>query len=341
MSNKLKPRPEFILGPQGNAQKGAYTGGFDHALITKPLSFSMSGIKQALGHKSWFFIGIGSEDFFVSCAIADVGYAGNAFITVVDLKNGKTLKDVSFIGMPKLNLHVNDYPGEGARAFFKRPGSKIEIQRIKGSSFYQVDLNLMGFKLSATLETSGAPDTLAVIGGQNEHQFAFTQKSNLLSVKGEMKLGKKKWDLENALGSIDYSSGIYPRIIHWYWGFAQGRLPDGRGIGFNLAKGNNLGGQLENVLWIKDKMYALTEADFIFEKKNLMSEWKMKTADGLIDLRFTPKGIHQEHKDLKIVKSEFSQVIGVFDGMIKDPETKEIFQISGLPGIGEDQYIKW
>lgn len=341
MSSNLNPRPENIFDLNGIPNVGTYYGSYNQVQILRPKGISCSGLKQAIGHKRWHFVGLATEEVFISCVLVDVAYAGSAFLCVVDLKNGNVIKDVSFIGMPKLNLLVNDRAGEGAIASFKQPGSKIEIKRAIGSSSYTLDIKLKNFEISANLETSGAPESLVGIGKQNEGKFAVTQKTNLMPTKGQMKLGNTQWSLDGGLGSLDYSSGIYPRIVQWDWGFAQGRIQDGTAIGFNLAKGNNLGGQLDNVLWINGQLYPLKSADFVFEKNNLMQPWKVRTEDGLIDLTFSPKGAHKESMNLVIIKSQLSQIFGLYDGIIRDPISHKELTISNLPGICENQYAKW
>lgn len=341
MSFELKPKPESILDLNGAPNVGAYYGSYNQVQILRQKGISWSGLKQAISHKRWQFVGLATDEVFISCVLVDVAYAGSAFLCVVDLKNGKVIKDISFMGIPKLNFLVSDRPGEGAIASFKQPGSKIEIKRAMGSSSYNLEIKLKNFEISANLETSGAPESLIAIGKEREGKFAFTQKANLLPVKGQMKIGNTHWNLDSGLGSLDYSSGIYPRVVQWDWGFAQGHNQDGTAIGFNLAKGNNLGGQLDNALWINGQLYPLKSVDFVFEKNNLMEPWKVKTEDGLINLTFRPKGAHKEQTNLVLIKSQLSQIFGLYDGTIRDPASGKEHTITNLPGICENQYAKW
>lgn len=341
MSWELKQRPDTILSSEGKANVGIYQGAFKEAKVLRPHELSLMGLKQILGHKKWHFAAITTDEVFITCAVADVGYAGNSFVSIVNLKTGEVLRDFSFLGMPGLNVHVNDRPAEGAMASFTQPFSKVSLKRADGTSTYYLYISHKDCEVSASFEAASEASTLAVIGAQKEHKFSFTQKSNLMATKGTLKIANQKWNLDTGLSSLDYSAGIYPHIIHWFWGFGQGRLSDGATVGFNLARGNNLGGQLENVLWLNNKMYKISAAEFSFDKNQLMSPWKMATDDGLLKLDFRPLGLHKEHKDLVIVKSKFAQVTGLYDGTIRDPETGKELQVRNLPGIAEDQFIQW
>lgn len=298
-------------------------------------------LRQTLSHKKWHFVGLATEKVFLAGAIVDCSYAGNAFFCVVDLETGTTMKNLSFLGVPRLNLSVNDRPDAGAMAWLRQPGVRFELWRPVRSAKYRLVVETKDLEVEATFDTRTAPEPLKVIGNPVNKLVAFTQKTNLLDASGKLRVNGRKMHLDGALGGLDFTAGFFPRITEWRWGFAMGKLKSGDRLGFNLAHGNNLGGKNENALWLGDKLYRLGEVQFFFDRKNVVAQWKLKTEDGLLDLTFTPKGLHREDRELLIVRSRFAQVLGLYSGTIKNPETGEILEIENLPGIAEDQRVKW
>ena len=297
--------------------------------------------QSALRSKRWHFVGVATERLYLSAAIVDGGYAGSAFVCLVDLETGTTLKNLSFLGVPRLSLQINEKAGAGARASFRQLGSSIELWRPEQSSKYNLAIDSGDFHVEASFDTALAPPPLIVSGLAKKNILASTQKTNLMPAQGRIRLNSKLLNLEGALASLDFSSGFFPRITEWRWGFAQGRLTDGTPVGFNLADGNNLGGQNENGLWIGKHLYRVDEAEFFFDRQNVVAPWRIKTKDGLLNLAFTAKGVHREDRNLLIVKSRFAQVMGRYSGSIRHPETGESYEINGLPGVAEDQAVKW
>lgn len=298
-------------------------------------------LRQAFSHKKWHFVGLATEKVFLAGAIVDCSYAGNAFFCVVDLETGTTMKNLSFLGVPRLSLSVNDKPGAGAMAWLRQPGARFELWRSERSAKYQLVVETRDLEIEASFDTRAAPEPLSVVGKSVNKLVAFTQKTNLLSASGKLRVNNRKMKLDGAFGGLDFTAGFFPRVTEWRWGFGMGRAANGERVGFNLAHGNNLGGQNENALWIGDKLYRLSDVQFFFDRKNVVAQWKLKTEDGLLDLVFTPKGVHREDRELVIVRSRFAQVLGVYSGTIKNPETGETLEITSLPGIAEDQRVKW
>lgn len=338
----LSETPERVLDPSGDALVGAYAGGLHRVDLNPGDELSLvQRLRQAFSHKKWHFVGIATDKIFLTAALVDGGYAANGFLCLVDLETGTTLKNLSFLGVPRLSVSVNDRPGQGAMAWLKQPGARFEFWRPERSAKYRLSVQLKDLEIDAALDTRQAPAPLAVIGKPRDRLVAFTQKTNLLETTGKIKIAGRKISLDGAWGGLDYSAGYFPRITEWRWAFAMGRLADGKRIGLNLADGNNLGGQNENALWLGDKLFRLAPAQFFFDRKNVVANWKLKTDDDLINLTFTPKGVHREDREYVLVRSRFAQVLGRYDGTIRDPETGSRYDVVNLPGVAEDQRVKW
>jgi hypothetical protein len=282
------------------------------------------------------------DDYFISTTIVDTGYAASAFFSIMKLDTGKIIEHRSFLGIPKITVFVNDHPREGASAWFRGIGARISLQRPLGSSKYKLFLKTDTVSVDAELDASSIAPLLSVTGAAVPGTSVFTQKTNLIPVKGKLLLkGKPAISLDGGLAGLDYTRGCLPRYTNWRWATSHGKLSDGTGVGFNLADGNNLGGQNDNALWIGNKMFRLQKADFQFDPAKPASNWKISTDDGVVDLEFSPRASNREDRNLVLVESHFAQFFGYYSGTIKDSETGVVHKIVNLPGATENQNVKW
>lgn len=282
--------------------------------------------------KKWHFAGITSDTLAISFMILDLDYVAGATLTVVDLEQGKTLFDQSWLGAPKLMVRIADEPGAGADAVFQAPGIEMTFKRAALSSDYVLSVRSKDIELFAALDSSRSPEPLRVEG---QGVAVRTQKTVLLGVKGDLKIGDERRVLDGAWGGLDYTAGKLPRHTVWNWAFATGRSEDGTAVALNLSNGNNLGGASENAAWVGAKRSPLAEVDFNLDRGDLMKPWRIKSRDGELDLSFQPVGAHSERRNLVVVKSRFEQIAGHFTGKLLGQSVRK------LPGFVEDQDTKW
>ena len=95
----------------------------------------------------------------------------------------------------------------------------------------------------------------------------------------------------------------------------------------------------ENALWLGTELIPLGRARFTWDRNNLLAPWAVRTIDGAVDLRFKPFGMHQELRDLVLVKSSFNQPVGVWEGELKVGD--RTYVVKDAPGVTEDQSVLW
>jgi hypothetical protein len=168
-----------------------------------------------------------------------------------------------------------------------------------------------------------------------------TMKAAGLPVTGTVTAGGRTWTVDSAVGGLDYTHGYLARHTAWNWAFMTGRLADGRRIGLNLVEGFNESRDdvNENGLWIDDRLIPLDRARFTFDRTDPHQQWTVRTVDGSVDLRFTPLAVHSERKDLVVISSRFIQPVGRFTGTVRIDGVDH--EVSDIPGVTEDQDIRW
>lgn len=332
------PAPPATLEDTAGAPRfGSYRGAIASLDLRRLRgAYQPNGVKRSVLHKRWLYTLVATHEVIALCAVADLSYTCNAFVVVVDLKEGRKLVDRSFLGLPR-QARVSDEPGHGMHATFQARGTKLGFRRI--GTTYEQRVNTPQLEWASTLETASAAPPLTVIAPIPRGIVNATQKWAGLSGSGSIRVGDRIYSLNAAVGGMDFTNGYLARHTAWRWAFACGRLADGTPIGLNLSQGiNELDSDAEvteNALWRGSELLPLPRANFEFNTRNAQDHWRIRTQDGRVDLTFRPVDAHTEHRDYKIVRSNFVQPVGVFEGTILE------HTVSNLPGVTEDQDVLW
>lgn len=340
-SSALPATPVDVLDPGGAPRYGAYLGSMGNVDLSRRAAGGAAGkLRHFLRRKHWVYGIVAGPEVLAAFAIVDLGYASNAFAFVVDLASGRTVADVSFLGVPGVSAKVVPRPGDGANATFVAPGAVLRVTRAEGTSSYQVEVSTKALQLQAVLEAADAPTPLAAILPLGDGGVDCTQKANLLPVTGTLHADGRTWSLAGSFGGLDYTQGLMPRRTAWRWAFALGKATDGTPVGLNLTDGLSDAATNENALWVGREVLALAPPRFTFDANQPMGPWQLRTSDGAVDLRFTPKGLHREDRNLGLVVSHFLQVAGTFHGTVRDAGGRT-YAVEALPGVTEDQRVVW
>ena len=349
---KHEPAPDAVIDPHsGLPRYGSYVG----SIPSVDLSPVAGGTLRRLAReKRWVYVAIASEDVFVAVAIARFGYLSTCFGYVLDARTMRMARGASVLAPPTA-CHVSDRTSDGALAAFRFAGVSAEIGRAAGSaaSSYALHVELRGFRLHATLDTTGAPPAVTAIApvgettsprnarrGQLQPHDALvstTEKRALLTVRGELEFGRERRALGGGLAGYDYTHGLLARRTMWRWAFAMGRARSGERVAFNLVQG--FVGEPECAAWVDGEVFPLTEGRFAFDREQPLSEWRVSTADGAADLRFKPGGMHSEQKNLGLIHSRFVQPAGVYTGTLRVGGRELV--LDGVLGVTEDQDVLW
>lgn len=70
------------------------------------------------------------------------------------------------------------------------------------------------------------------------------------------------------------------------------------------------------------------------------ASWQISSQDGRVALNFRPLNRRQEKLNLWLLKSNFRQYLGYFDGEIRDGLGRTHY-IDNLLGLTEDHFARW
>lgn len=319
--------PRLTAG--GRADFGVYQGTVSDLSWDGLAMSRWQRLGRRLRHKRWQYAAIAGERFFIAMAVVDVGWSGTAFAYLFDRRSGRVVAAASADALPGAGPRVADRAFGDAR--FRAPGKRFEFTR--DGDALRLRLDSRALQLDATIALAGMPPVLAVIAPAN-YMAHSTHKSGGLAVSGEARCAAGRYSLDGATASLDYSNGLLARETGWRWASAHSRR-----FGFNLQQGYM--GDAENAVWLDGRLFRVGAAAFDYQPGDPLAPWRVATADGLLDLVFTPEGARREDKNLIIAASRYVQPIGRFDGALTDPDSGERHAVRDLVGVTEDHLSRW
>lgn len=341
------PCPVTVVDANGYPQFGSYQGSLPEVDLTRLRGpYAVWPPRRWFKHKRWQYGMVATRNVAVVFSVADLTYTANAFAFAVNLLTKKPLFDRGWMGVPGPWISVGNRPGLNAAARFVMPGVRFALGPEERARSYRVQVETYGkpwgkptLALEVQLAQPAEPPPLTIIAPlAGDGIVNVTQKWAGLPASGRLTTEAQTFSLEGATAGFDYTDGYPARHTAWRWAFANGRLPDGRTIGLNLAQGiNDPSGLQENALWLGSQLIPLGPAHFHFDANHPMDPWHVEAEQ--IELGFEPIHIHREERDYKLVKSHFLQALGLFEGMVRLPE--ETISIENVPGVTEDQDILW
>jgi hypothetical protein len=345
---ELPLAPDTLTDGGGFPRFGTYRGGMQEVNLRQLKGpYEVPLPLRPLKHKKWQYAQVCTPEVIATFTIAHLGYTASAFATVVDLAERRAVYDAGWVGLPGLTS-VGDRPGEGAAASFRLPGVSWSCGRAPGQERYHIALKTRGvplmreaFEWRGEVLAEGGPPPLTVVSPVPGGVVNVTQKSCGWLASGQLRVGKRRYELDGGVAGLDYTQGYLARKTSWRWAMANGRMPDGTAVGFNLVEGfnDNDPAANENALWLGARVFPLDRAKFAFNENDPLDEWRLSTADGAVALTFRAHGVHREQRDYRLVRSRFCQPIGLFQGTIRIPG--QTLGVADLGGVTESQDVLW
>lgn len=300
---------------------------------------------QRLRIKRWDYYAVTSPTHFFSATLADLGYAGQVFIYLIDFTSKEYHEAALTIPLARgITLPRNSTDGDSifdngkVRLAFRHEADERHIS-VVWPQFARKDL-----AADVRLRLKSDHESMAiVIPMNNPRRFYYNRKINCLPAKGHVAWGDERFDFKptNTLGNLDWGRGIWDYRSFWVWASASGFLPDGRTIGLNLGFGfGDTTQATENALILNGRLHKLAQVDFQYSSQHFKRPWKMSSPDGRLDLEFTPFIERVAKTNLLIITSEVHQMFGRYRGTVITDDGETI-HIDGLIGWAEEHQAHW
>jgi hypothetical protein len=300
------------------------------------------GMLQRFRIKRWDYYGVTSPDGFFSVTIADLGYAGMAFVYTVDFESRTHHEETITIPFGKgVTLARNSDRGDTRYA-----GKRAQLDfRVEGDHRHvTVHWDDFGGKpLDADLRFTLPPghESTVIVIPIDGNRFYYNRKINAMPVEGMIRIGDTTTGVDPAtsLGNLDWGRGVWEYDSFWVWASASGFLTDGRAAGLNMGYGfGDTSAATENTLLVDGRIHKLGEIIFDYSDTDFMRPWTMRSDRA--DLTFTPFYERVAKTNLLVIQSEVHQMFGRYAGTVIDDDGNTV-PIDGIVGWAEEHHAKW
>ena len=280
--------------------------------------------------KAWIYACAFHEDLTVGFAVADAGYLGTGFFYVYDRAHDLRVEE---------SLEI---PFAFAEGF--EPSLRAAWSFGLGGRRWRVDpegegmrVRYEGKRLSCDLRMPSIEGGMTAIAPSLHRPFNHTYKRVALPAELSLRIDDRRFERSLPHGAgVDFTLGYPPRDTRWNWACLQGTTEDGRSFGLNLVALFN--DQLENALWLDDRLIPLGNAVFSIGRPADQTPWTLRVAEIDLTLVFTPEGARKDRKNLGLLRHDFVQPFGRFEGSFRDDG--RAVRVTGY-GVVEEHASHW
>ena len=295
--------------------------------------------------KRWDYYAVFTPRRFFSATIADLGYAGNIFVYILDFETGDLHEEGLVIPLGTgIELPRNSTEGD----------SHFENKRVKLNFNLHPDHRHLsvswpdfhegrGIQAEIDLFTPPGYESMNIVIPIGKKRFYYNRKINCLPASGLIGYGNTTIPLnpKNCLGSLDWGRGVWEYQSFWNWASSSGFLPDGRTLGLNLGLGfGDLSAATENAFILDNRIHKLDQVKFDYISGDYMQPWHFTDNQGRLDLTFTPFKDRLAKTNLGIITSKVHQMFGYYNGHVTT-EDGDIILVKDLIGFAEEHHAKW
>jgi hypothetical protein len=295
--------------------------------------------------KRWDYYALFTPQTFFSATIADLGYAGNLFVYIMDLNTGELHEEGLVVPLSKgVSLPRDSRQGEST---FTDKRLKLHFQvtpqerrvSVAWPAFHEGK----GISAEILFHENPGHESMTIVIPIGAKRFYYNRKINCLPAEGSLQYGEKMESITPSacLGSLDWGRGVWEYKSFWNWASASGYLPDGRTIGLNLGCGfGDLSKATENCIVLDGKVHKLEQVKFGYQSGKYMQPWKFTDSEGRLDLDFVPFKERIATTNLGIITSEVHQMFGRYSGTLRTDQGEQI-QLRDLIGFAEEHQAHW
>ncbi len=292
------------------------------------------------GWNQFEFLGGLSEELIFGCALANVRYAGTVFAYVYFPKRGR-MHEFSVQLPLGWGVRLDRRPEDGTSEY---RGWRATVRMRAGSQPHTrlLEVDSPGFRIEAELDEQTPPlQPMRICTPAGAAGWVFARKTAGQAVRGSLRLGADLYNLERlgVAGHRDWTAGFMRRETFWNWGCFAARLPGGV-AGLNISCGVNETSFTENCFWWNGRLEKLDTVAFDYDRQNLRKPWRMTSFDGRCELEFVPLAQHRERINLGVVATNFTQLIGRYNGRLCTRGGEQI-TLRDVWGYAEWHYAKW
>lgn len=311
--------------------------------LKSPLGALLPEERRESDFKGFQFLGAVSARFALGCAVTYSAALKSAFLYIFDFSENRFVLERRFGARHGDECHFALDPDAG-ESLFRFGENRIVMRAEKEALSKALEVRLDdGTAISLSFsENRPGFETLRLCTQTGAAGWTYAQKVAGVIGEGEASgsFGQYDFAVLGACAHHDYTAGFLRPETYWNWACFSGRVADGTLLGLNVSNGVNETGQTENCFWVNGAMVKCDHVMIDFDDENLDAPWRIYSQDGKADLTFTPAGGYHATGESGEIASNFHQMFGFFNGVLKDEDGKA-YEIEAMPGFTETQYLRW
>jgi hypothetical protein len=293
--------------------------------------------RRRLRLKEWVGFTLLHPEVYSSLILQDAHYLASSEIYVYDRTATVLHQHAANARGGSLNLPHNLMDNSCA---IDRPGYHVayDFSEHTGRHHIKVDVAATGeapaITADLTLDATAASAPLSVSsrlpGGQ-----MYTHKA-LYPVSGTLQFGDTSvvFSPERDLAVLDEHRSLLPYRTRWVWGTFAMPTEDGA-VGANFVNRPEIIGQPEeSCLWTPGTCEALADVRFHKQGGDSTAPWLITSADGRLDVVFTPEGRKTVRHRLGVVAIDYFQMFGRYAGTLR-AEDGSVIVVKDVHGVCE------
>ncbi len=300
--------------------------------------------------KEWDYYYIGNQKWGLCLTISDAGFIGVISASFLDFETPYQINRSRATAFPlgKFNMPPNPEIGDVGR---KIGDAEFSItndgnERHLYAKFPKFGLNKEELLVDIILYDIPKEYMFIATPFEKPKHFYYNAKINCQKAKGYFSIGDVKYDVSDALGTLDWGRGVWTYDNTWYWGSFQTYLDDGKTFGFNIGYGfGDTSAASENMLFYDGTAHKIEQVKFNIPgddegKPRYMEDWTFTSSDGRLELDFKPIIDRYDKVSIGVIAMIPHQVFGLFSGKAILDDGTEII-IKDKLGFAEKVRNKW
>jgi hypothetical protein len=300
---------------------------------------------QRFRMKRWDYYAVFTPQRFFSATIADLGYAGNIFVYILDFASGELHEEGLVVPLGRgIDLPRNSTAGS---AHFADGHASLDFELTPAGRRIKVSWPNFhggrGIQAEILLHCPEEQESMTIVIPIGQRRFYYNRKINCLPAEGTLRYGNAIEELQpdTCQGSLDWGRGVWDYRSFWNWASTSGFLPDGRRIGLNLGCGfGDTSAATEDALILEGRIHKLGPVEYDYDSGDYMKPWRFTDREGRLNLTFTPFKERVATTNLGVIFSEVHQMFGRYRGQAITDAGEKI-ELSDLTGFAEEHHARW
>ena len=291
--------------------------------------------------KEWDFYQVSDGEKCLQFTFGHASYAGQVGVMFFNFRTGEMIADINrILAFPFGSLHLPESAEIDSDVCYDH--GNIHLRFNTRGNTRILSFSAPGFEACVTLERQNPCSTVVHIPFREyPTAFYYNHKINCMTARGRVLCkGKSYLFGDGAYGLLDWGRGVWPFHNEWYWSNGTG-VAGGELFGFNLGTGfGDTSQATENMLFFRGGFDKLGEVYFELDRTDYMRPWRIRDAEGRLDLTMQPLYDRTTRTKALFVNNCCHQVFGLFSGRAVLSDGTEI-GVQDLPAFAEHAVNNW